>query len=266
MKKEEITRRLEACKETIEKKKNLIEKKNKHSEKLIEKMHKLGYVGNDYESLEAEVEKEREINFDGEKFQEGYNIVWDIYSDMDSIKSATKAIIAEKEKIEKYEKMLEEENKKMNELDNLPDSIKEFMDNLRESWNRFDKGKRDRALELYKEYNAKDLSYYSPEYKEFNSMMKEKFGDYYELMRTTDEIIEKENDKAVKALVLDLIARVKYKVGTITSTKYLRVNYDNMGYAVLNGYIEGIDGKARVESIYAGGYNIQRLHIRVLVK
>lgn len=266
MTKEELTRRLQACNETIEKKKNLIVKKNNQIEKLVSKMHGLGYDGNDYDSLKKEVEEEREINFKGDKFQEGYNLVYDIYSDLESIKNANKAIIEENKKIEKYNAMMDIENKKNNELDNLPECLITFMNELKDSWNAFDKSKRDRCKELYKEYKAKDLDYYSVEYKEFHKMMKEKFGNYYELMRTTDEMIEKENDKAVKSIVIDLIKRVKDKVGTITSTDHLYINQNNAGYAILNGYVEGTDGHAKVESIYAGGYNIQRLHVRVLVK
>ena len=262
----ELQERIARCEETIAKKTNTIAKRNKAIEKIVNNLHRLGYKGNTYEELSAEKEKEREINFNGEKFQEGYGYVFDLYEAMDSIKTNTKAIEAEKEKIAKYNKLLEVESKKNDLLDNLPENVIEFMKSIEDSWNYFDKSKRNRALELYKEYKAKDLDYYSPEYKEFHKMMKEKFGDYYELMRTTDEEIERTNKKLVKNLIIDFIDRVKFKVGEITSFGHLYLNKDNQGYCILNGYVEGTEDTAKVESIYAGGYNIQRLHVRVLVK
>jgi hypothetical protein len=36
--------------------------------------------------------------------------------------------------------------------------------------------------------------------------------------------------------------------------------------AAINGYIKGENGSVEVRSIIAGGYNIQKRHVRVLVK
>ena len=59
-----------------------------------------------------------------------------------------------------------------------------------------------------------------------------------------------------------LIARVNKAVGIIVEPKALYVGVNGE----LNGYIKGENGTCKIETIYAGGYNIQCLHYRVLVK
>lgn len=60
--------------------------------------------------------------------------------------------------------------------------------------------------------------------------------------------------------------RVKKFTGEITDWSGVHACQGTWGMTVLNGYVVGKEGRAFVESILAGGYNIQRLHIRVLVK
>ena len=67
------------------------------------------------------------------------------------------------------------------------------------------------------------------------------------------ERIRKENN---------FIARVEKVVGKITDATDLKVA-DNLE---LNGIVIGQEGKAKVSTITAGGYNIQCFHFRVLVK
>lgn len=70
-------------------------------------------------------------------------------------------------------------------------------------------------------------------------------------------LIEKEGAKK-KA---DFIAKVNDKVGKIHNGS-LNWGVDNG----IEGYLEGEKGNFNVQTIYAGGYNIQRLHYRVLIK
>lgn len=70
-------------------------------------------------------------------------------------------------------------------------------------------------------------------------------------------LIEKEGAKK-KA---DFIAKIDKKIGKIYDAN-LMFGVDNG----IEGYIEGEKGNFNVETIYAGGYNIQKLHYRILFK
>lgn len=69
------------------------------------------------------------------------------------------------------------------------------------------------------------------------------------------------NAEAKVAKLLDLIGRIMSTVGTITdaSTLYIGPEGD------INGCIEGTEGKAKIQTIGAGGYNIQCFHFRTLI-
>ena len=73
-----------------------------------------------------------------------------------------------------------------------------------------------------------------------------------------NEILDKEVVRKKKAL----IARVKKTAGTIVDASGLRIGVNSE----INGTVDGEIKTVHVQTIYAGGYNIQCLHYRVLVK
>ena len=80
-------------------------------------------------------------------------------------------------------------------------------------------------------------------------------------LKQSDEYLYKKNEDTATVYVKDLIHRIKDRVGEITNLQ----NVHFSGKAP-NGIVEGTLGTCRLETILAGGYNIQRLHYRVLVK
>ena len=74
-----------------------------------------------------------------------------------------------------------------------------------------------------------------------------------------------DNVQSAENPIIDLIYRVRNITGEITDWSDIRASARTGGFTVLNGTVIGKEGIACVESITAGGYNIQRLHIRVLV-
>ena len=98
--------------------------------------------------------------------------------------------------------------------------------------------------ELFEKYSliVRDLAYgYSPQDREEKLL----------------KIIETEAIRKEKAL----IARVNKEVGTIVKALSLNVGVDGE----LNGIIQGETGICKIQTIYAGGYNVQCLHYRVLI-
>lgn len=76
--------------------------------------------------------------------------------------------------------------------------------------------------------------------------------------RKVVELLEKDAESK-KASLINLVEK---KIGKIVDLKYMTVGSDGS----LNGLIIGEDANASVQTIYAGGYNIQCLHYRVLVQ
>lgn len=234
---ETLNDRIANAKAKIEKKTNTITKKEALIVKKTDKLQKLGF------------------SLDSENLRDSNDAWWlscDIGHLEEDIKRLADEIEETKASLEKYEKQLAGEIEKENMfMTEIPEAMKVFQEELARRWDAWDKAWREMLKAKYKEMSYSEFVHkYS-----YNA---------YESMYTTDEQIHENNLRDSKLIILDLYNRVKAITGEITSWDDLRVEDGNMG-AVLNGIVYGKTGKAEVESIYAGGYNIQRLHVRTLV-
>jgi len=73
--------------------------------------------------------------------------------------------------------------------------------------------------------------------------------------------LEKLLNREVKTKYEDLVNRISHVVGEIQDCSRLRIG----GNGSINGVVSGNKAEAKIETITAGGYNIQCLHYRVLV-
>lgn len=155
--------------------------------------------------------------------------------------------------IERYEAQLVEEQKKEETfIKDVPDALKDLEVQMIEEWDRSDKERQEFLHEEYKKLG----------YSEF---VKKHTYTGYNFMHETEEEIHKDNVKSARAFVLQFVNRVKKVTGEITGWDNVYLTRGAHGFPTLNGVVYGKKGTARVESINAGGYNIQRLHVRVLV-
>jgi hypothetical protein len=76
-----------------------------------------------------------------------------------------------------------------------------------------------------------------------------------------EEWLERTMEEEKRAKLLDLIGRIMSTVGTITDASALYIGLEGD----INGYIVGTEGKAKIQTIGAGGYNIQCFHFRTLI-
>ena len=170
--------------------------------------------------------------------------------------------------IEELLPKLEEEKKKEEAYQKAVSVLKPFMDDVLAQWNSFDRNKREEvkkeSYRLHEEFEEKErkgeirkFSWYN----QYRNMMRDRFGAKWEWLRgATDDEIDADNRKAIKRVVTELILRTEEKAGNVKDYTCLHVGPNG-----IEGYIEGDKGTVEVRSILAGGWNIQRLHVRVLV-
>lgn len=105
------------------------------------------------------------------------------------------------------------------------------------------------------------------EYRQIQKKLNE-FGDQitFKLLEIRDDQereawLEKAMEEEKRAKLIDLIGRITGTVGTITDAAALHIGPEGD----INGYIVGTEGKAKIQTIGAGGYNIQCFHFRTLI-
>lgn len=116
-----------------------------------------------------------------------------------------------------------------------------------------------------------DIPKDDPEYRRFYSEKRkvatgeyEWLKDYFGYRSLSEALaaLKKLLDKEADAKYDDIINRTNKIVGQIVDASHLEIGMKGD----LNGYITGTRGKASVQTIGAGGYNIQVYHFRTLIK
>jgi hypothetical protein len=134
--------------------------------------------------------------------------------------------------------------------------------------------KKQKQLEQWRQENHISYYYNNPEVKAKVKAKEKELGLDQKIMQNTltvkllqfgkkwEQELEKEIEKDKNNKRQFLILRVKEITGQITDASFLHIGLNGE----INGCIIGEKGKAKVETISAGGYNIQCYHYRVLVK
>ena len=246
----QITERINKANEKITKKQGTIAKKQaliqKKENALVKKFNFDLDVIRSKQNSEVYEEYGRET---------GYEIVSELSSIewlKDDIARLEKEIPEIRKTVEKYEKQLAGELEKESLLTKeIPEEFTALKNYLVETWDEDDKHRKAYLAKRYNELGYREF------YQHHN-------GADYLLIHTSDADIHKHNVKDAENIIIDLYNRVKEITGQIIEWD-VHVTAGNQNLAVLAGTVKGKEGKARVETIEAGGYNIQRLHIRTLV-
>lgn len=245
MTRQEVQEKLNKAIEAVEKKRGTLARHEKRLEKLNGIIAASGYT----------MEEIKTWTWSNDKTKN--DLIWncsDIEHCLEDIQR-TKETITEKEKIvEKWTAKLAEETKREKLFaTEFPEVLKSFQNETIEAWDLWDYMERER---LSKEKIKLG-------YRKF--MEKHSYSEYM-MISKTDEEIHKENVRSSNALCLNLWNRVKDIVGEATDWSGLCVRSGNQYEGcVINGLVIGTNGVAEVKSISAGGWNIQRWHIRTLV-
>jgi hypothetical protein len=262
--------------EKVEKKKATIERHEKQLIKKVEKLEKVyGKAVEDIHNLDA-------IKWIDGKGADWYWEACDVQSKLRDIKGAEKNLRDAEIVLANWEEKLEAEIAKDDFISTIPQVLKDFLN----AW-------KQRAYDWHVQRYEKFVVFKEDLYKREAEVIKECQGMSYrgrrEYMKEKglDDIrgqlvgfggvviveMDKRNEKERLAYLeatlenekrrkaIDLVNRIKDVVGEITDASKLEVN-EKLN---LDGYIYGTIGKAKVETIGAGGYNIQCFHYRTLV-
>lgn len=248
MKIETLKERIEKAEERIEKKKNTIAKKNKSIEKksgMLLKKHGL----TEWKTFNRNTDRNKYSEID---FNEIWWTVSDIEMYIDDIQRLNTEIKEIENTLEKYKAQMSGELERENIFNSIiPECMKELEKELVIEWDRWDRKRRTILKDKYNELG----------YKKFLDSFN--YSDY-KFMKKSDSEIHESNIKFAHSEVFDLYYRVKNITGEVVDWSGISLSSGNV-FPVLTGIVVGKEGRCKVETILAGGYNIQKLHIRTLV-
>ena len=179
------------------------------------------------------------------------NAYWAIceYQDkVEAIRTANEKLAEKKQTLANWENKLNKQIDSERIIANeVPEAFKQARAKLVEEWVAADIEARNYMLDKKAELS----------YEEFRKIYK---YSTEEALTHTDYEFRKIEEREADIWLLNLYMRVKEITGKVIDCE--NIHWGGKG---LDGYIIGEDGTALVETIGAGGYNIQRYHLRVLV-
>ena len=230
-------------------------------EKVLKAEEKVAKIEKTIEKHKVQADKKKKVltdnnwsldkyqNYGKENHNETYWAVCEYEDKLEAIESSQKKLQeATKVLLNWKEKLSQAQLQERTISNEIPQSMIEAQKELCKNWIKQDIKAREKMLET-----RRTLSY-----QEFRKIYK---YSTEEALNISDEQIAKNNERDTEAWVLDLYNRVKDITGEVTDTSKLY-----WGGKSLDGTVIGKDGIARVDTIQAGGYNIQKLHLRVLIK
>lgn len=177
-----------------------------------------------------------------------YYKICDWEDSKEAVENSKKLLEEKKRILNTWKERLNEAKKKENLwIKEIPESMKTMKEELVNRWDEHDFGRKEILTTLYNKLG-------------FTEFMKDHSYSDYKMIHTCEREIHEENEKSADFLIIDLYNRVHAITGDVTD--WSGICYKD---GSLNGIVYGKLGKVKVDSIYAGGYNIQRLHVRVLV-
>lgn len=212
---------------------------------------------------EAKIRKQIEAkgwNPDGDRYDkygtkdhdDYYWLMCDLIDAQEAAENTRKAIAEKQAIVNKWQEKLDEQIAK-EEQDDTPAVLRDYQEKLVQAFDTNDKIRKDSLREELHEIGYKGfIKKYSLSAYDFA---------VYEDAQTT----HKKNVRTAEALVQNLWTRVKAICKDVTECRLYLTHGNEWEGICVNGTVEGTDGNARVESITAGGYNIQKLHVRTLV-
>jgi len=238
------------------------------------------------EKKKADIEKRKTIITKQENKLSTITDQWDIRWQQDEIKSSQRKLRDLEIQLENLYKQ-QEKKSKIDNVERVPvieefleawkirviewyitdyNRIKEYINQRNKKRKQFEAWKQENHIYHYNSKEAqekeKELGIDYETYKEymkhqsqFTLILLDKGSNWQAYLKK--EIEKDKNNK--RAL---FIARVKEITGKITDVSWLTIG-DN---GEINGVVTGEKGKAKVETISAGGWNIQCYHFRVLVR
>ncbi len=240
------------------------------------------------EKKKLDIEKRKSLTLKLEKKLETLKDQWEIKWQLDEIKTSKYKLKDLEIQLENLYKQ-QEKIKTKNEVERIP-VIEEFLEAWKIKAIEWYTKNYANYLEYIKEYNNKreqlqqwekenNIHFMSKQAKEkqvelgidketHTRIIQMRFNQLtlklYEYRRDNEweKVLEKEIEKEKNDKRQLFINRVKAITGIIKDASNLTIG-DN---GEINGIVTGKDGKAKVETISAGGWNIQCWHFRVLVR
>ena len=185
-----------------------------------------------------------------------YEYEWEEYE----VKHAKNLVEEKANTVKNWEKKIAKAEEQEQSVNEMPIAFLYAKAELVKEWVAYDIAQRERIRAIKNEYykDANTVTEIREASKKYREVVKYSTEEAYS--KTDEEFLRLEEKNATECLI-DLYNRVKAITGKITDASNIR-----WGGKCLDGYIIGEQGTAEVETISAGGYNIQRYHLRTLVK